>query len=229
MNILAIVGSPRKGGNTDILVDYVIEGAKSQRQEVSVEKIYVNDLKLEPCRGDVSCRKTGKCIIPDDMAEILERIEQADALILGSPLYRGYLPGQMKVLMDRTNPLEKEIDASQMRMPGKRALGLLMSIVPQKLQTKMMQKMAGGMGHFYRLERKDSVVVVVGAHPGYVPVMKKHLEQAAEALGSLSLMSGGNIVSSVLVPGVAEKGDVLRKPESLETAVEAGRRLVSAR
>jgi NAD(P)H-dependent FMN reductase len=228
MNILAIVGSPRKGGNTDTLVDHVIQGAKSQRQRMSVKKIYVNDLRLEPCRGDVSCRKTGKCVISDDMTRVLEMIEQADGLILGSPLYRGYLSGQMKVLMDRTNPLEKEIDASQMKMPGKRALGLLMSIVPQKLQAKMMQKMAGGMGHFYRLKRKDSVVVVVGAHPGYMPVMKKHLEQAAEALGSLSLMSGGNVVSSVLVPGVAEKGDVQAKPKFLEAAAEAGRRLASA-
>ncbi len=227
MNILAIVGSPRKGGNTDILIDYVIQGAKNQRQGISVKKIYVNDLKLEPCRGDVSCRRTGKCVISDDMAQVLESIEQADALILGSPLYRGYLPGQMKVLMDRTNPLEKEIDAAQMRMPGKRVLGLLMSVVPQKLQVKIMQKMAGGMGHFYRLESKDSVVVVVGAHPGYMPVMKNHLEQAAEALGSLSLMSGGNVIASVLVPGVAEKGDVLRKPEFLEMAVRAGSRLVS--
>ena len=109
MNILAIVGSPRKGGNTDILVDRVIQGAKSQRQGVLVEKIYVNDLKLEPCRGDLSCRKTGRCVISDDMAHVLEMIEQADGLILGSPLYRGYLSGQMKVLMDRTNPLEKEI------------------------------------------------------------------------------------------------------------------------
>jgi multimeric flavodoxin WrbA len=227
MNILAIVGSPRKGGNTDILVDHVIQGAKSQRQGVSVERIYVNDLKLETCRGDVSCRKTGRCIISDDMAEILEKIQQADALILGSPLYRGYLPGQMKVFMDRTNPLEKEIDANQMRMPGKRVMGLLMSIMPQKLQMKIMQKMAGGMGHFYRLGSKNSVVVVVGAHPGYMPVMKRHLEQVAEALGSLSLMSGGNIVASVLVPGVVEKGDVLKKTEFLEMAAEAGRRLAS--
>jgi hypothetical protein len=134
----------------------------------------------------------------------------------------------MKIMMDRTNPLEKEIDADQMKMPGKRVLGLLMSIVPQKFQAKMMQKMAGGMGHFYRLEKKASVVVVVGAHPGYIPVMKKHLEQAAEALGSLSLMSGGNVVASVLAPGVAEKGDVLTKPEFLEMAAEAGRRLASA-
>ena len=228
MNILAIVGSPRKGGNTDILVDRVIQGAKSQRPDISVTKIYVSDLRLEPCRGDVSCRKTGKCVISDDMVRILEMIEQADGLILGSPLYRGYLPGQMKVLLDRTNPLEKEIDASQMRMPGKRVLGLLMSIVPQKLQMKMMQRMAGGMGHFYRLDSKDSVVVVVGAHPGYIPAMKKHLEQAAQALGSLSLMSGGNIVASLLVPGVAEKGDVLANLESLEMADKAGRRLVSS-
>jgi multimeric flavodoxin WrbA len=228
MNVLAIVGSPRKGGNTDILVDRVIQGVKSQRPDISVTKIYVNDLGLEPCRGDVSCRKTGKCVIFDDMARILEMIEQADALILGSPLYRGYLPGQMKILLDRTNPLEKEIDADQMRMAGKRILGLLMSIVPQKLQMNMMQKMAGGMGHFYRLDSKDSVVVVVGAHPGYMPVMKKHLEQAAQALGSLSLMSGGNIVASVLVPGVAEKGDVLANLESLEMADKAGRRLVAS-
>jgi NAD(P)H-dependent FMN reductase len=228
MDILAIVGSPRKGGNTDILVDRVIRGAKSQLLDISVTKIYVNDLELEPCQGDVSCRKTGKCVISDDMARVLEMIEEADALILGSPLYRGYLPGQMKVLMDRTNPLEKELDAGQMRMAGKRMLGLLMSIVPQKLQMKMMQKMAGGMGHFYRLDSKDSVVVVVGAHPGYMPVMKKHLEQAAQALGSLSLMSGGDIIASVLVPGVAEKGDVLGKPEFLEMAAEAGRWLVSS-
>jgi multimeric flavodoxin WrbA len=192
-----------------------------------VEKVYVNDLNLESCQGDVSCRRTGKCIISDDMAWVLEMIERADGLILGSPLYRGYLPGQMKIVMDRTNPLEKEIDAGQMRMPGKRVMGSLMSIVPQKMQMKMMQKMAGGMGHFYRLERKNSVVVVVGAHPGYMPVMKKHLEQAAEALGSLSLMSGGDVVSSVLVPGVADKGDVLEKTEFLEMAVQAGRRLAS--
>jgi hypothetical protein len=92
---------------------------------------------------------------------------------------------------------------------------------------KIMQKMAGGMGHFYRLGSKNSVVVVVGAHPGYMPVMKRHLEQAAEALGSLSLISGGNIVASVLVPGVAEKGDVQKKTEFLEMAAEAGRRLAS--
>lgn len=115
MNILALVGSPRKGGNTDILVDRVIQGAKSQGQEINVEKIYINDLNLQPCRGDESCRKTGKCIISDDMAEVLEKIKQADALILGSPLYRGYLPGQMKVFMDRTHPLEKDVDAEQMK------------------------------------------------------------------------------------------------------------------
>ena len=227
MKILALVGSPRKGGNTDLLVDQVIAGAKHQNGQVVVEKIFVSDLDLQFCRGDASCRKTGECIISDDMAEVLDKIRHVDALVLGSPLYRGYLSGQMKVFMDRTHPLEKEVNMKAGKSMGV-AMGFLARVTPTKLQMKMMQKMAGGMGHFYRLERKNSVVVVTGAHPAYIPQMRRDMERTAQELGSFSLMSGGEVVASVLAAGVSKKGDVLDRPDILKQAFEAGQQLASS-
>ncbi len=230
MLILALVGSPRKGGNTDVLIDRVIGGAKSQNGQVVAEKIYVSDLDLRFCRGDLSCRKTGRCIIADDMAQVIEKIRQADALIVGTPLYRGYIAGQMKVLMDRTTPLEKAVDAEQMKVStGMRiAMGLLTRLIPAQLQVKMMLKMAGGTGHLYRLGKKNSVVVVVGGHPAYVPQMKRDLEQAARELGSFSLMSGGQVIASILADRVMEKADVLKHPDILKQAFKAGEQLASS-
>ncbi len=227
MNIVAIIGSPRKGGNTDLLVDQVIRGAQGGRKGVHVEKIYIGDLNLRPCLGDQACRSTGKCIIADDMAGVLEKIKQADALILGAPLYRGYLPGQMKVLMDRTSPFERDVEV-KMDKTSMRVMGLLATLMPRRLQMAMMQRMAGGSGHFYRLEKGvKSVVVVVGAHPSYVPAMKRDLERTAAELGSFSGMSGGKVVSSVFAAGVSQKGEVRQRQEFLRQAFIAGQQLVA--
>lgn len=109
-------------------------------------------------------------------------------------------------------------------------MSLLAKITPKKLQIKMMQKMmGGGIGHLFRLEgKKKSVIVVVGAHPSYVPIMKRDLERTAEELGSFSFMSEGNVISSILVSGVWKKGEILEKKELLEKAFEVGKQLVSS-
>lgn len=226
--ILALVGSPRKGGNTDILTDRVMEGATRKSDRVITEKVYISGLDLKFCQGDLVCRKTGECIIRDDMVELLNKIIRADGLIVGAPLYRGVIAGQMKVFMDRTTPLEKAIDEEKMKIGAglKVTMGLLARLIPVKLQLKMMQSMAGGTGHLYRLEKKNSVVLVVGAHPSYLPQMKRDLEQAAHELGSFSLMSGGKIVATILATGVSDRGDVLDRPELLDQAFKAGEQLV---
>jgi hypothetical protein len=107
-------------------------------------------------------------------------------------------------------------------------MGLLARMVPARLQVKMMLKMAGGTGHLYRLEKKNSVVVVVGGHPSYVPQMKRDLERAAQELASFSLMSGGQVIASVLADRVMEKADVLERPDTLKLAFEAGKQLASS-
>ena len=99
MTLVAIVGSPRKKGNTEVLVDRILEGFSGKAPDVEVEKIRIADLTIEPCRGTLACRKTGVCVIQDDMQPLLEKIKRADGIIIGSPVYRRHLPGQTKVFM----------------------------------------------------------------------------------------------------------------------------------
>lgn len=100
--VLVIAGSPRKGGNSDTLCDAFIQGAVDAGHET--EKIYVQDLNLAPCRACYACRGTGTCIYKDGMAEIMQKMVDADVLVLATPVYFYSMSGQMKVFIDRTLP-----------------------------------------------------------------------------------------------------------------------------
>ena len=88
MKVMAIIGSPRKGGNTEILVDRVIEGCKSIT-DVNAEKFFVVDKNIQYCDGCIVCmtppQGAGRCSIKDDMVEILEQMKGTDAFIFGTP------------------------------------------------------------------------------------------------------------------------------------------------
>ena len=81
MKVTAIVASPRKGGNTEALVDKMIEGCKSTG-DVEVVKIFLVDKKIDWCKGCMTCcyppPGTGKCVIKDDMEEIIEHMRESD-------------------------------------------------------------------------------------------------------------------------------------------------------
>ncbi|MBU0951468.1 MAG: flavodoxin family protein [Elusimicrobia bacterium] len=96
MKLLAIYGSPRKDGNSDILLDEAWKGAG-----ITAEKVYIRDLDIKPCTGCRSCDSTGKCIISDDMAQLYKKIEEADRIILSSPIFFYGLPGKLKGMADR--------------------------------------------------------------------------------------------------------------------------------
>ncbi len=99
MKILCIVGSPRKHGNTDTLVDSVIAGARESG--ALVEKIYLSDLSFKGCVGCEGCAKTTKCIINDDMQQVYEKLNNSDGLIIGSPTYFYNVTGLTKLFLDR--------------------------------------------------------------------------------------------------------------------------------
>ena len=99
MKVLGIVGSPRKKGNTDILVEAVLSGANSMGTET--EKIYLADYQFKGCTGCEGCSKTYDCVINDGMQEIYNKIEEADALVLGSPTYFYNVTGITKLFLDR--------------------------------------------------------------------------------------------------------------------------------
>ena len=99
--ILVLSASPRKGGNSDLLCDQFVIGAKESGNKV--EKIFINDKKINYCTACESCRiNNGKCIWKDDMAEILEKMIEADVLVMATPVYFYTMNGQLKTLIDRT-------------------------------------------------------------------------------------------------------------------------------
>jgi len=97
--IIGIVGSPRRNGNTEFLVDSIIEGA----EEVGVisHKVILEDLKIAPCRACNVCTKTGSCVHQDDMDELLTQMFDSDVWILGTPVYWWGPTAQFKAFLDR--------------------------------------------------------------------------------------------------------------------------------
>lgn len=100
MNILVIVGSKQLEGNTDLLADSFIEGAKQARH--SVEKIHLRKYMVNPCLGCNMCHKTtGPCIQNDDMGAIYDAFKKSDMIVFATPLYFSTISSSLKCVIDR--------------------------------------------------------------------------------------------------------------------------------
>ena len=109
VNILAVVGSPRKGSNTDILVDKVIEGARSAG--ATVEKIYLSDLQIGACDVCNSCSKDGCCVKNDGMQQVYAKMLWAGGFIIGTPVYWWGPSAQTKLFIDRWYAFDNKREA----------------------------------------------------------------------------------------------------------------------
>lgn len=107
--IAVIRTSPHKTGNTNLLADSYIKGAKDAGHEI--EDIYISNCRIGYCKGcygtesTVACTRTGKCWQDDDLNMLLEKIRDCDVLVFATPIYFYSVSGQMKVFLDRTVPL----------------------------------------------------------------------------------------------------------------------------
>ncbi len=106
-NILIISSSPRKGGNSDLLCDAFMQGALDAGHQV--EKVRLASKNINYCRGCGVCNDTHVCMQKDDMADMLEKLLQADVIVLGTPVYFYTLCAQMKTFIDRTVPCYLDI------------------------------------------------------------------------------------------------------------------------
>ena len=100
IDVLAFATSPRRHGNSETLLDAVLNAMKGER--AAVEKIVVPETDIKPCRGCNACAKLNRCIQRDFMDYIHDRIIEADCIILASPIYCMGLTAQAKVLVDRS-------------------------------------------------------------------------------------------------------------------------------
>lgn len=104
MKLIGINGSPRKKWNTAMLLKSALEGSESQGAETELINLY--DLDYKGCKSCFSCKTIssksyGKCAVNDDLTSIFKRIEESDAIILGSPIYFGTVSGEMRSFMER--------------------------------------------------------------------------------------------------------------------------------
>lgn len=98
-HVLGIIGSPRKGGNTEILVDEVLAGAVEAGAQTA--RVTLRDLNISPCRACNGCQSTGNCVIQDDMAHLVGLMEKSDTWVLGTPIYWWGPSALFKAFLDR--------------------------------------------------------------------------------------------------------------------------------
>ncbi len=99
MKMLVVLGSPRKGGNGEILARKV--AAAVEQGGGTVEYVRLNNLNLRPCQGCGGCDKTGNCVVKDDMIPLYQTADEADRILLVSPVYFYGLSAQCKIFGDR--------------------------------------------------------------------------------------------------------------------------------
>jgi multimeric flavodoxin WrbA len=173
--VLILSGSPRKGGNSDILCDEFMRGAIDAGNEV--EKIRVTEKKIAPCSGCYFCRNSGgRCALNDDMADILQKIIDCDVLVLSSPVYFYSICAQLKAVIDRTVARWTEIANKDLYYIATAAE-----------------------------EDEDTLDITLSCFHGFAMCIDGYEEKG-----------------TLYGKGVADKGDVLNRPELMTIAYEMG-------
>lgn len=114
MKVVVISSSPRRNGNSEILADQFIKGAKEAGHQV--EKVILRQYKMQPCLACEYCRQhDNQCIQKDDVNEIIDKIIKADVFVFATPIYFYSLSAQLKILIDRMFAREYEIRESTKR------------------------------------------------------------------------------------------------------------------
>jgi multimeric flavodoxin WrbA len=127
MKVIGISGSPRRGGNSDILLGHVLKGAASAGADV--EKLYICGLDFVPCQECRNIRRDGKCLIRDGMDIVYAKINSADAVVVASPVFFGSVTAQLKAMIDRFQCVWMAKNAPGGKcLPGRKKMGYFLCV-----------------------------------------------------------------------------------------------------
>lgn len=135
MKVLGLFGSPRRGGNTEILLEEALKGA--EREGAEIERLYLSALTITPCTECHGCDETGTCVILDEMQKIYPKLLEADIIILASPIFFYGVTAWAKALIDRSQALWAKrylVKDPSMGKEGKRKKGFFISVGATKGQ-----------------------------------------------------------------------------------------------
>jgi len=200
MKVMAIIGSPRKGGNTELLVDRVIEGCMS-RGNTEIEKVFIADRNIQYCSGCLTCTfpppGTGKCVLRDDMDVLIEKIRESDAFIFGTPNHMRTVSAPLLNFLARMLPLLR-----------------------YEIEYDNKGNMIGATGVSKIQDKKAAMVISQGDPFFSSPLVHMVLERN---LRDFRLKLVGDVISM----GNLQKQDVAGKAEDLKAAFELGVKMVT--
>ena len=203
MKLMSIVGSPRKGGNTELLIDQVIAGCKS-KAAVDVEKFFIVDKRIEYCTGCLTCvlpsPGTGKCKIKDDMAEILDNMKENDAFIFGTPNHMRTITAPLLNFLSRMLPLmafKTEYDDKGNRIGGEittkiqdKAVAMVISQGEPFFCSSLVYEVLENNLKDFNLKRAGNVISINNLEEGEVAQRKDDLKKAFELGVNLAIIAG---------------------------------------
>ncbi|MFC2032484.1 flavodoxin family protein [Chloroflexota bacterium] len=220
MKVLAICGSPRKGGNTEALIDEALRAASDAGAKV--EKIRLQELNMKYCLGCRKCKEPGFepiCAIKDDMVEVFQKVLDADALIIGFPVYQWRESSQMATFIDRiesfhrTKPNLASSSASPEGQRGKEFQHVL------SMYSTLIEPV------------KRALVIATWGYP-YVDAYDDMMERVMTTLSQYNIETVEAISACGflgILRGLDEdkKAIILRFPKEMEKAYRAGNSLVT--
>jgi multimeric flavodoxin WrbA len=190
MKVLGLFGSPRKEGNTELLLEEALKGATMEGAEV--ERIHLSDLNIIPCKECLNCFGKGECIILDDMQEIYPKLLEADIIIFASPIFFYGITAWAKALVDRCQALWARKYVLKNRSLGKEG------------------------------KRSKGFFISVGGTKG-----QRVFEGAILTVKYFFDVLNADYVGELVFRGIDAKGDILKQPDAMQQAFEAGKRWVS--
>ena len=189
--IVAVYGSPRRKGNTTLLLNKAVQGARESGAEV--EEVVLRDLKMSPCLEIYGCKETGRCVIKDDFQRIQDQIQSSKGLILASPIFFYAVSAHTKMLIDRCQSLW--------------------------VKKYWIDKVPYGQWE----PKRKGLFISVGATKG-----KKLFDGALLTIKYFFDVLDMELWKTLLYRGLDFEGDVLKHPEFLEQAYQAGKEMCQA-
>ena len=173
-NVLIISTSNRNGSNSEILAKKFLEGALASNN--NVEFISLKNKEIKYCLGCLVCQKTKKCVINDDVKEILDKIKHSEVIAFATPIYFYEMAGQMKTLLDRTNPLYPDEERKF------KDIYLIATCADEdeSALNRVIQGLQGWIDCFDDVELKGVIYGIGANDPNQVNKMTKLQEQAFE-------------------------------------------------
>lgn len=183
MKVLGVSCSPRKYGNSWLLLEEALAGAREAGAET--EMLSLSEMEILPCDGCLACWKTPYCHIKDDMRDVYPKVEASDGIIFASPVYFLGMAGQCKLFLDRLYPLYR-----QKKLANKVGGGIAVA-------TRIGQSQVwNALNLFFAVTHMRPSEFVSGFAMGKGDIKRdKHAMKAAKELGSLVVAIAGNKVA----------------------------------